>query len=171
MARVRRSDEPLLVFLDTEFTQFLHIDLISLALVPERGEPFYAERNDFRMEDCSDFVRAVVLPKLGLPDQRLTKSQLAHALHGWFQAVAEPVEVVYDYFSDWELLADALLDAGLDRLPKNLVSHLHLGEETLGTQAFRDAQEAVHRSGLERHHALADAVALCAGFQAWQKTI
>ena len=30
MPGVRRSDEPLLVFLDTEFTQFLHIDLIRL---------------------------------------------------------------------------------------------------------------------------------------------
>lgn len=33
------SSEPLRVFLDTEFTQFLHIDLITLAFVPEDEHP------------------------------------------------------------------------------------------------------------------------------------
>ena len=52
----------MLIFLDTEFTAFMRPDLISIALVSEDGREFYAERTDYRQADCSDFVRATVLP-------------------------------------------------------------------------------------------------------------
>ena len=55
----------MLVFLDTEFTDFVRPDLISLALVSEDGREFYAERTDYRKDECSDFVRETVLPLLG----------------------------------------------------------------------------------------------------------
>lgn len=56
----------MLIFIDTEFTDFVQIDLISIALVTEDGREFYAERNDYRREDCIDFVRAAVVPMLGV---------------------------------------------------------------------------------------------------------
>lgn len=52
----------MLVFVDSEFTDFVQMDLISIALVAEDGGAFYAERTDYRRDDCSDFVRAAVLP-------------------------------------------------------------------------------------------------------------
>jgi hypothetical protein len=55
----------MLVFLDTEFTDFVRPELISIALVAEDGREFYAERTDYRHDDCSDFVRETVLPLLG----------------------------------------------------------------------------------------------------------
>ena len=55
----------MLVFLDTEFTSFVRPDLISIGLVAEEGREFYAERTDYRKDDCSDFVRETVLPLLG----------------------------------------------------------------------------------------------------------
>ena len=59
----------MLDFLDTEFTDFVRPDLISIALVSEDGREFYAERTDYREDDCSDFVRETVLPLLGgVPD-------------------------------------------------------------------------------------------------------
>lgn len=40
--------QAMLIFLDTEFTDFARPDLISLALVSEDGREFYAERIDYR---------------------------------------------------------------------------------------------------------------------------
>ena len=41
----------MLMFLDTEFTNFVRPDLISLALVAKDGREFYAERDDYRRAD------------------------------------------------------------------------------------------------------------------------
>lgn len=54
-----------LVFLETEFTSFVRPDLISIGLVAEYGREFYAERTDYRRDECSDFVCETVLPLLG----------------------------------------------------------------------------------------------------------
>ena len=54
----------MLIFLDTEFTKFSYPDLISLALVAEDGREFYAERTDYRQNECSAFVQETVLGPL-----------------------------------------------------------------------------------------------------------
>ena len=47
----------MIVFLDTEYTDPIQIDLISIGMVSEDGRAeFYAERNDYRASDCNDFV-------------------------------------------------------------------------------------------------------------------
>lgn len=43
----------MLVFLDTEFSDLVQIDLISIALVAEDGHEFYAERTDYLKENCN----------------------------------------------------------------------------------------------------------------------
>jgi hypothetical protein len=55
----------MLAFLDTEFTDFVRPDLISIALVGEDGQEFYAERDGYYQTDCSGFVRQIVQPLLG----------------------------------------------------------------------------------------------------------
>lgn len=54
------------VFLDCEFTKLsAAAKLISLALVAEDGREFYVELLDtWQEEDCSDFVKEIVLPQL-----------------------------------------------------------------------------------------------------------
>ena len=54
------------LFLDTEFTKLEPgAKLISIALVDEDENFFYAELNDtYQLSDCSDFVKAYVLPFL-----------------------------------------------------------------------------------------------------------
>ena len=57
----------MLIFFDTEFTE-LGIDprLISIGLISEDGQrEFYAELSDtYTIEDCGDFARLAVIPKL-----------------------------------------------------------------------------------------------------------
>ena len=54
----------MLIFLDTEFTDFVDCDCIAIGLVAEDGREFYAELTDYRQEACSDCVRETVLPLL-----------------------------------------------------------------------------------------------------------
>ncbi|APW48615.1 hypothetical protein [Rhodoferax antarcticus] len=79
----------MLIFLDTEFTQFNSPDLISMALVAEDGREFYAERDDYHRDDCSDFVRETVLPLLGrVPGATCSRSELTDRVREWFAPVA-----------------------------------------------------------------------------------
>jgi hypothetical protein len=45
-------------FVDTEFTDFIDCQPISVAIVGEDGREFYGERTDFKLSACSHFVRA-----------------------------------------------------------------------------------------------------------------
>ena len=158
----------MLIFIDTEFTDFLNIDLISVALVSEDGREFYAERNDYRQEDCNDFVHATVLPLLGRIDgARCSYPILNDRLRTWFEALPEPATLVFDYFSDWELLIDALLGDFHEKVPTNVGGKLMLGHEVEGSQTFITAYEAAFTPAWPPHHALADARALRAGYLTW----
>jgi len=53
------------LFVDTEFTDLLDCELLSIGIVSDDGREFYAERNDVDLTRCSDFCRVAVLPQLG----------------------------------------------------------------------------------------------------------
>ena len=106
----RQKDNTMLVFLDTEFTKFAHPDLISLALVAEDGREFYAERTDYRNNECSGFVQETVLPLLGrVPGAACNSRELTDRVRAWFAALPEPATVIFDFKTDWHLLAVAML--------------------------------------------------------------
>jgi hypothetical protein len=155
----------MLLFLDTEFTDFIDIDLISIGLVSEDGRAaFYAERNDYRREAASDFVRDAVLPHLGhQPEASCSREELTRRLYDWLQGFSGTVRIACDSTHDRDLLWDALDDG----LPSNL-------EPTVLKLAWRSEDrifsEAVCKyyaqPGRPRHHALHDAKALRLGWLA-----
>lgn len=153
----------MLVFLDTEFTDALDCDLISLAMVREDGQgELYLERSDYRDDWCNSFVRAAVLPQLGAAGQAVTRQQLADRLAAWFATLPGPVTVACDSFTDWELLLDAL-DG---ERPANLGGHFDL-RPAAGSPDFQQAAVEYHRQGAW-HHALHDARAHRQGWLALQ---
>lgn len=158
----------MLIFIDTEFTDFVQIDLISVALVAEDGREFYAERTDYRHEDCNDFVRAAVVPVLGrVAGAACTRTELTNRLRAWFGALAAPATLVFDYSSDRDLLVDAFLGDEFDTPPANVGAQLLLGE--IGADpVYQAALNRAYVPGWPRHHALADARAMRSGYQAWQ---
>lgn len=103
---------PLHLFVDTEFTDFLACELISVAMVSSDGREFYGERSDFPRDSCSEFVRAAVLPQLGqYPDRVFTREQLRTEILSWLDRLAiepEPRMLCFDYGGDWDLLVDLL---------------------------------------------------------------
>ena len=151
----------MLLFLDTEFTDFHDPELISLGLVSECGRfEFYAERADFNRCRCNEFVRADVLPKLG-QGPCFTAGEFSAALRTWLNRVhaldaAGVVLVLYDYDTDFALLANTLVNLPAWIEGANIANHInHVGW----------AREGLAESPTA-HHALYDAKALRADWLA-----
>ena len=72
------------IFIDTEFTGLETMDLISIGLVSEDGREFYAERNDFDVGICNEFVRSNVLPILRAPSAAvMSYNEMKIAVQAW----------------------------------------------------------------------------------------
>lgn len=155
----------MLLFLDTEFTDFIDIKLISIGLVSEDGgATFYAERNDYRQDAVSDFVREAVLPHLGQqPEDSCSREELTRRLYDWLRGFSGTVQIACDSSHDRDLLWDALDDG----LPPNLESTVLKLAWQSEDRVFSEAVFKYHaQSGQTRHHALHDAHALRVGWLA-----
>lgn len=149
------------LFLDTEFTDFMDPELISIGIVDENGREFYAERNDFPREECSAFVNEIVLPLLGQhPDGFvLNRYQIAHALLGWLEPYREGGAVVcVDYATDWHLFLDLMAGTSAMEFINGMMIWTELDQQRIG--------EWWEATGLPQHHALYDARANRHGYDA-----
>ena len=116
------------IFFDTEFTG-LHKNttLISIGLVAENGEKFYAEFTDYDESQCDDWIKENVISKLFLNMQDEchipgyhcgTKKFIKVALETWFKQF-DSIELVSDVCHyDMVLLID-IFGSAFD-LPKNI---------------------------------------------------
>jgi len=163
-----------MIFIDCEFTQLKNPVLLSIGLVADGGEEAYIEISDTAVwAMSSDFVIETVLPQLGRAGQSVpTQSELGLLVGRWLDQLppAKQFNVVYDYHADFDLLELVLRDAGLwARFKKALIPN-HVGYmlgHVLVDAAMDHSWMVSHlERGLERHHALADALALKAGFDA-----
>ena len=155
----------MIIFLDTEYTDPVHIDLISIGMVSEDGAAeFYAQRCDFRAEDCNAFVREDVLPLLDAPaGQVMTRAALALHLWDWFTTLPRRVVIGCDDRTDYALLVDAL--GG--EVPANVAGIKDL-RPLVDSTVFHQAACRYHDApGQPWHHALHDAKAHRAGWLAW----
>jgi hypothetical protein len=172
----------MIVFLDTEFTDLLHPELLSLGLVTLDGREHYVELDlstdagQARVKASSDFVRyAGVLECWGLvPGAIGTEWEMGRRTGEWLLALTAEtgsrIEVAFDYGMDYELMEYAIRDAGLWDQVREVVLPVNVNPIT-GTIAGELAAEACFRElgqrggrGLKRHHALADALALRAAY-------
>ncbi len=154
----------MLLFLDTEFTGLdqQNPSLISLALVKEDGDAFYAELlPSFYAHRASDWVKHHVLPHLWGGSYRMLPEELSRKLCMWIEAIPEQVVIVTDAPNyDFEQMLKPLLSPWPSNLAKQpiLFDRLSLGE------AHRESLE-IYRGGYftpdkPEHHALHDAHAL-----------
>ena len=100
-----------MIFLDTEFTNFIDTSLISLGMAADTDEEFYVEVS-FNVKECSPFVREAVLPQLTRSEHDYcSRPNLRARLLTWLAIVRcknEPVVIGFDYYTDWDLFCDAL---------------------------------------------------------------
>lgn len=141
------------VFIDTEFTDFLDPQLISIGLVAQSGEEFYAEL-PYQVRECSEFVKAAVLPLLGYaPHAEMSKDDLYLHMTNWLRLVRpkdQEVFICYDYQTDWDLFYD-VLDGRVPPWCKRRIVADRINE--LLRYEFHE------KNNLPEHHALNDALA------------
>ena len=168
------------VFLDTEFTDPIHPELLSLGLVTLDGREHYVELDlntevgQARRRASSDFVRnGGVLGMWGLvPNAAMSPSEMGRRTGEWLLRLAEEsvgarVEVAFDYSTDYELLEYVIRDVGLWDRVREVVTPADIGPLTGSPEGERAAEECfreLRQRGLARHHALADAIALRAAY-------
>ena len=169
-----------LVFLDTEFTDLIHPELLSLGFVTCDGREHYVELNlttevgQARKRASSDFVRHGVLDMWGLvPGAACDYREMGWRTAEWLLGLAAQsgtrVQVAFDYSTDYELMEYAISDSSpeLWGRVREVVTPVDVGPLTGspdGEIAAEQCFDELRRRGLSRHHALADANALRAAY-------
>lgn len=169
----------MIVFLDTEFTDLQQPQLLSIGLASMPGEFFYTELDlttdigKERFRASTDFVRnGGVLEQWGLvPEPAATDSEMGQRAGAWLLRIAAAagakVEVAFDSNVDYELLEQAIRNAGMWERVREAVVPINVNAIT-GTNIGVMAAETFYAEPLKpweggflkRHHALADAKAL-----------
>lgn len=146
----------MLIFIDTEFTDFDRPRLISIGMAVENlGGEFYAEvHDDFWRRHASDFVRSEVVPLLNMYGE--LPHEIADRIRTWAATLPEMGQIACDSDYDWDLLRRLMLDNG--GWPEQFE------DKPLRIEWTPDFGELLElyflRYGLTRHHALHDARAL-----------
>ncbi len=97
------------IFIDTEFTDFVNCDLISLGMVTESGQEFYGENTQYERQWASDFVKATVLPLCNFVENGFSRSELGAKAWQWLDDLdADEIIILVDYQTDYTLLLDLL---------------------------------------------------------------
>lgn len=154
----------MLIFLDTEFTDFIDCELISIGMVSEDGRhACYLEVQDFDRAKCKSFVQSAVWSQLGrFNDAIVSKHALPDRLRDWFATLPRSITLACDSQHDRDLFADAL-DG---QWPDNLQGWFDL-RPLIDTGVFDHAVAKYHTPDRPWHHALYDAHAHRAGWMAW----
>ena len=140
------------IYLDTEFTD-LHPEnsLISIALVDENEEFFYAELTDtYTLDECSEFVKENVLPLLRGGDYRMSFNECALKIGHWIEERNKHCIIASDA-PGWDLphLQNLLSPIWPKNLEK-LVIPIHI--------PFHIKEDLVIEFDYDEHNALHDAL-------------
>jgi hypothetical protein len=141
----------MLIFLDTEFSDFATPALISMGLVADTEEEFYVEV-PFAVHTCSEFVRETVLPLLNqYPHAFCPVPELRLRILQWLEIVkrhGEDVQICIDAEIDWRLFIHAL-----DYRVPTWCQPRHVDHNISELLRYSFHQN----TGLPEHHALYDA--------------
>lgn len=152
------------IFFDTEFTQFLEGQLLSVGLVSDADHELVVEIHDpLRHAAASEFCRCVVISQFGaVPATRvLTDFELGRVVAAWLRQFELPLTLCYDYKLDRRFLLEALRGAEDWQVLEPQVSWVNVAGEATSAECL-----AAHDRYFEgkllpgRHHPLIDAKAL-----------
>jgi len=152
----------MVVFLDTEFSDMVHPELLSVGLVDEAGRALYVELDDVGPSVCSAFVQAAVLPLLQGP--AVSRARAEELLLEYLAAYQGDDVVLW---SDSPAYDVTLLRELFEVAPPWRVEVPSFEDDRHQT-AYYCAVERAFTAGLRRHHALDDAKAARAGWLALQ---
>ena len=95
------------IYFDTEFTG-LHKNttLISIGLISEKGDAFYAEFNDYDKTQIDEWLQENVINNLTIPNEY--DKQLINTFKGNKQYIKEKLQIWLSQFDDIEIWSDCL---------------------------------------------------------------
>jgi len=161
----------MLVFLDTEFTDFINMEMLSIGMVSADGKhEFYAERTDYSLKMCSGFVKEEILPLFDKSGFVGTKEEIGLKVIDWIIGLPyNEVVIVIDYHGDWQILADLLpsVPMKLKRSPEYIQTLTDFATNV----SIQGVEEYFEKVDKRRHHALVDAKANRHGWLAAMKTL
>lgn len=150
------------LFLDTEFTDLVPGNkLISIALVDENEEWFYAELTDtYELKDCSEFVKGFVLPFLRGGKFRMSSYDCALKMGNWIEDRGPDCILACDNVS-WDMphIRSLLSDCWPENLHKNQYHPVYVPDHI--------EEDLVLEFDYDIHNALDDAMVMkkCADLQ------
>lgn len=90
------------IYLDCEFNERRnHLALISIALVRDNGDEFYAVNNAFKEASCNDWVKQNVLPKLPPMAQRHSPARIAKDMKAF---IGKPSPEVWTWYGAYDFV-------------------------------------------------------------------
>ncbi len=127
-------------FLDTEFHEDgKTIDLISIALVSDKGDEFYAVSTEFDESRCDDWLQSNVLCQL--PDRQdptwMSRDEIADAIKNLLLQDEGEIEI-WAYYADYDWVAFCQLFGKMINLPAFL------------PMFCLDLKQEMHRRGIPR---------------------
>lgn len=153
-----------LIFIDTEFTDFEHKELISLGMINyNTKEEYYAEVLDFNDDLSSLFVRENIYPLLEYNKYGRFKGDIKEEAGKWLEKFNNSI-IVSDWSGDIKILRKSVnvpKSVGGMVFPFDLVfsSFDFFADEDYGIiqEMFADGVDCFFsESNLNRHHALVD---------------
>lgn len=149
----------MLIFLDTEFDNFVDREMLSIGMVTsDKKHEFYAERTDYQLKQCSEFVRKEILPLFDKSGLVGTKEEIGRKVIDWIIGLPySEIVIVIDYHGDWQILGDLLpsVPMKLKRSPVYLQALTDFAPQV----AARGLENYFEKIDKRRHHALVDAKA------------
>jgi hypothetical protein len=104
------------VFIDTEFTDFINCDLISLGAVASTGEEFYAENSEYYKNMASAWVRENIIPTLNFGKFGMRRLELSARFWCWLiELEADEIIITSDHSIDIDILKELFRN---DKHPK-----------------------------------------------------
>lgn len=162
------------VFIDTEFTDFINCDLISLGAVASTGEEFYAENSEYYRNMASAWVRENIIPTLDLDKFGMRRLELSARFWSWLiELPADEIIITSDHGIDIDILKELFQNdshpkiIAFDVIPQIIARESGAIANHLGTQNnmlplvrafFQKALDSYFEASSEdRHNALSDA--------------
>lgn len=172
------------LFIDTEFTDFVNCDLISIGLAADNGSEFYGENSDFQREYASEWVQLNIYPLLDFSKHGMKRNELSARLWCWLDELPCTNFIVsVDYQTDYDLLYDLLGEAHPKQLAvQNIFNNMYKyadeqiiamgGSDTDYQNKVKSLKSQFQLGFMEyfwttketQHHALSDAKANRAGY-------
>jgi hypothetical protein len=164
----------MIIFLDTEFTDFINCDLLSLGAVSEDGKhEFYVEINDYTPEYRSQFVLDNVVPLMDPVKYGKSYNMASHDLVDWINSLpTDEIVIIVDYHKDADFMRDMLRIKTVNKrvsyyyITPAFVNMLHERGISTTPEKELEAMRAMVTGTLEyftidprQHHALVDAKA------------